>query len=104
LEITIQKVESLDKKTLASIWFGDKQIMLNEDEFENLKENIELFNNRTAQEVPVREQSLINFSSQTGKKLHETCPKCWVKNKPYKCEFDKCPGYKLLAIETIEEK
>jgi hypothetical protein len=58
----------------------------------------------TAQEVPVREQSLINFSSQTGKKLHETCPKCWVKNKPYKCEFDKCPGYKLLAIETIEEK
>jgi hypothetical protein len=59
---------------------------------------------RTAQEVPVQEQSLINFSSQTGAKLNETCPKCWVENKPYKCGFDKCPGHKLLAIEATKEK
>lgn len=58
----------------------------------------------TALEVPVQEQSKINFSPSTGKKLHEVCPNCWVKNKPYKCGFDKCPGYKLLLIESTEEK
>lgn len=58
----------------------------------------------TAQEVPVQEQLEINFSPSTGKKLHEICPNCWVKNKPYKCEFDKCPGYKLLSIESTKEK
>ncbi|MDR3595148.1 hypothetical protein [Clostridium sp.] len=57
----------------------------------------------TAQEVPVQEQSVSNFSPQAGKKLHETCPKCWVKNKPYKCGLDKCPGYKLLVIEATAE-
>jgi hypothetical protein len=58
---------------------------------------------RTAQEVPVQEQPLSNFSSQTGEKLNETCPKCWIKNKPYKCGFDKCPGHKLLVIESASE-
>jgi len=59
---------------------------------------------RTAQEVPVQEQSLSNFSPQTGIKLHETCPKCWVKNKPYNCGFDKCPGYKLLVQNRFVRK
>ena len=58
----------------------------------------------TAQEVPVQEQSLSNFSPQTGIKLHETCPKCWVKNKPYNCGFDKCPGYKLLVQNRFVRK
>lgn len=59
----------------------------------------------TAQEVPVQEQLQANFSQHTGKKLNETCPKCWVKEyKPYNCGFDKCPGYKLLTIEATEEK
>lgn len=51
----------------------------------------------TAQEDSVQEQSTINFSPETGKKLNEICQKCWVKgNKPYNCGFNICPGYKLL--------
>lgn len=54
----------------------------------------------TAQEVPVQEQQNFNFSPLTGKKLHETCPRCWVKdNQPYKCGYEKCPGHKLIALE-----
>lgn len=57
MEITIQEVESLDNKLLVSIWFGDKQVMLTEDEFERFKEEFESFeNNKTALEVPVQEQ------------------------------------------------
>lgn len=52
------------------------------------------------QEVSDKEQQKANFSSETGEKLHETCPSCWVKgNQPYNCGYDKCPGYKLFVIE-----
>lgn len=52
----------------------------------------------TAQEVPVQEQYVDNFNPKTGKKLYDVCPKCWVKgNIPYRCGFDKCPGYKLIT-------
>ncbi|UYZ36764.1 hypothetical protein OD350_03580 [Clostridium beijerinckii] len=72
---------------------------------EGLEKQIFVYKNGTAPEASVQEQSQINFSPQTGEKLHEICPNCWVKNKPYKCGFDKCPGYKLLVIEaTTEEK
>lgn len=54
----------------------------------------------TAPEVPVQEQSLDNFSTLTGEKLHETCPKCWVKgNKPFNCGFKTCPGYRLFTLQ-----
>lgn len=59
----------------------------------------------TAQEVPVQEQMESNFSQYTGKKLNDTCPKCWVKrNKSYNCGYNKCPGYKLLVLEINQEK
>lgn len=59
MEITIQKAETLDNKPLTLIWFGDIQVALKENEFENLKENIKLFEvdeKETALEVPVQEQ------------------------------------------------
>ena len=34
---------------------------------------------RTAQEVPVQEQCDMNFNPNTGEKLHDICPKCWVR-------------------------
>lgn len=54
----------------------------------------------TAQEVPVQEQLQTNFNPLTGEKLHETCPNCWVKHKPYNCGYDKCPGRKLIVYEA----
>lgn len=57
-----------------------------------------------AREVSDQEQ-LYNFNPNTGEKLHDVCPRCWVKgDKPYKCGFDKCPGYELLAIESENMK
>lgn len=54
----------------------------------------------TAQEVPVQEQFEENFNPETGIKLYDVCPKCWVKGDiPYQCGFSKCPGYKLLTKE-----
>lgn len=44
-EITIQKSESREGKPLVLIWFGDKQVLLNKDEFESLKNNIDSFEN-----------------------------------------------------------
>lgn len=52
-----------------------------------------------AQEVPVQEQRQMNFSPRTGEKINEECPNCWVKHKPYKCGFEKCPGYRLYLME-----
>lgn len=46
----------------------------------------------------------MNFSPFTGEKLHETCPNCWVKNQPYNCGFEVCPGKKLMIEEMKEEK
>lgn len=55
---------------------------------------------KTAHEVPVQEQFNMNFNPNTGVKLQETCPRCWVKgNISYNCGFDKCPGYRLFTIE-----
>ena len=55
---------------------------------------------RTAQEVPVQEQCDMNFNPNTGEKLHDICPKCWVKgNKPFNCGFTTCPGYKLFTLQ-----
>ncbi|AAK79906.1 hypothetical protein BJV85_002046 [Clostridium acetobutylicum] len=55
---------------------------------------------QTAPEVKSQEQLEENFSSDTGEKLHDGCPKCWVKNnKSYNCGYDKCPGYKLFNLE-----
>ena len=55
---------------------------------------------RTAQEVPVQEQCDMNFNTNTGEKLHDICPKCWVKgNKPFNCGFNTCPGYKLFTLQ-----
>lgn len=55
---------------------------------------------RTAQEVPVQEQCDMNFNPNTGEKLHDICPKCWVKgNKPFNCGFNTCPGYKLVTLQ-----
>ncbi len=59
---------------------------------------------RTAQEVPVQEQYDMNFNPNTGEKLHDICPKCWVKgNKPFNCGFNTCPGYKLHTL-SINKK
>ena len=55
---------------------------------------------RTAQAVPVQEQCDMNFNPNTGEKLHDICPKCWVKgNKPFNCGFNTCPGYKLFTLQ-----
>ncbi len=74
MEITIQKAESQDDKQLVLIWFGDKQVMLNQDEFKGLKENIRLFeNNGTAQEVLVQEQPKFVSSTSEGICKGELC-------------------------------
>lgn len=39
-----------------------------------------------------------------GKKLHETCPMCWVKKAPYNCGQEKCPGYKVLLKSSGDSK
>lgn len=67
---------------------------------------------KSAPEVPVQEQLAYkicktcgekisgNFCGKCGVKVCETCNKCWVKNnQAYNCGFEKCPGYKLLALE-----
>lgn len=60
---------------------------------------------KEAPEVPVQELENMNFNPYTGVKLHNTCPKCWVKNdKSYKCGFGKCPGLRLLVIEANSPK
>ena len=59
MQIAIRKSETLDNKPLVSIWFGDRQVVLKQGEFQELKENISLFeldNKETAPEVPVQEQ------------------------------------------------
>ena len=59
---------------------------------------------KTYQEVPVQEQCDMNFNPNTGEKLHDICPKCWVKgNKPFNCGFNTCPGYKLHTL-SINKK
>lgn len=48
-----------------------------------------------------------NFSSETGEKLNEVCPNCWIKHQPYNCGLEKCPGHRLFAIElerSLEKK
>ncbi|CAI3643273.1 hypothetical protein [Clostridium neonatale] len=103
----IQAIEQLKDLRENQKNFIDDMEDPNNDEFVKDVEALDLAIKAlegTALEVPVQEQSKINFSPSTGKKLHEVCPNCWVKNKPYKCGFDKCPGYKLLLIESTEEK
>lgn len=39
-----------------------------------------------------------NFCTHCGKKLNAVCD-CWVKEKPYNCGLDKCPGIRLFLIE-----
>jgi len=39
-----------------------------------------------------------NFCTHCGKKLNAVC-NCWVKEKPYNCGLDKCPGIRLFLIE-----
>lgn len=57
----------------------------------------------TAPEVPVQEQLKDNFSSQTGERINDTCPNCWMKsNKPYSCGYDNCPGIKLIYLEKLK--
>ncbi|MPN11831.1 hypothetical protein SDC9_159139 [bioreactor metagenome] len=65
------------------------------------KKSLEETKNKiTAPEAPVQEQLKANFSSQTGEKLHEECPQCWMKdNKVYNCGFEKCPGFNLPYLE-----
>ncbi|WP_164968179.1 hypothetical protein [Clostridium tetani] len=42
----------------------------------------------------------INFCTQCGAKLKDTCSECWVKNRqPYNCGYKKCPGYRLPILE-----
>ncbi|OOM79120.1 hypothetical protein CLPUN_17100 [Clostridium puniceum] len=43
MQIAIQKAETIDNKLLVLIWFEDRQIVLKEEEFEELNENIRLF-------------------------------------------------------------
>ncbi len=31
-------------------------------------------------------------------KLKEVCD-CWIKKEPYNCGQEKCPGYRLFAVE-----
>ena len=65
MNIIIQKLETLNNKPFIEIWFEDKQVVLKEDEFENLKDHIELFEKNTkdtAFEAPVQEQYTIKVS------------------------------------------
>lgn len=39
-----------------------------------------------------------NFCSHCGKKQKSVC-NCWVKEKPYNCGLNKCPGTRLFLIE-----
>lgn len=39
-----------------------------------------------------------NFCGYCGNKVSEICD-CWVKEKPYNCGLDKCPGIRLFSIE-----
>ena len=46
-----------------------------------------------------KEEKQFNFSPVTGRKLNETCPKCWAMgDKPYKCGYSKCPASNLRLI------
>lgn len=45
-----------------------------------------------------------NFCPRCGKKRQEVCNPCWVKNKPYNCGYDKCPGRKLFEIERCMKR
>lgn len=45
MEITIQPTKSSTGAPRVSIWFGNKQVILNENEFESLKNNIDSFVN-----------------------------------------------------------
>ncbi len=56
MNITIQQTESLTGIPLVLIWLGEKQVILKEDEFKNLKEEISSFNKEVATELPVKEQ------------------------------------------------
>ncbi len=49
----------------------------------------------------VLDQGEWNFSPLTGEKLNDICPNCWVKNQPYNCAYDICPGKKLLIRESL---
>ena len=44
-----------------------------------------------------------NFCPKCSGKLREVCG-CWVKEKPYNCGQDKCPGYQLIVDEIRESK
>lgn len=66
--------------------------------FTELNLSVVIAEMKTAQEVPVQEQFEENFNPETGIKLYDVCPKCWVKGDiPYQCGFSKCPGYKILT-------
>ena len=39
-----------------------------------------------------------NFCVYCGKKQGEICT-CWVKEQPYNCGLEKCPGIRLFVIE-----
>ena len=41
-----------------------------------------------------------NFCSHCGKKQNIVC-NCWVKEKPYNCGLDKCPGIRLYLTEKM---
>lgn len=39
-----------------------------------------------------------NFCRKCSRKLREECD-CWVKKEPHNCGQEKCPGYRLFAVE-----
>ena len=40
----------------------------------------------------------MNFCTTCSAKQKEVCD-CWIKKQPYNCGQDKCPGYRLFAME-----
>lgn len=62
MNITIQPTESLTGTPLISIWFGNKQVILQEDEFKRLKEEISSSSKEAVSEVTTQEWLKNNFS------------------------------------------
>lgn len=45
----------------------------------------------------------VNFCRHCGKKLKDVCD-CWVKEGPYDCGHEKCPGRSGLALIELRAK
>lgn len=104
--ITHEKMYINQEATLVTVSFQlpyhDWLLIEESNEWSQIEKLLgELRNKRSQKSHPRKRESedSDNFCQNCGKKLNETCKRCWVLKKDnYNCGESSCPGYGLYRI------